>query len=186
MTEQRPHPYREPYEPPPYPYDLLDELRAVAAERFGAAIDCSIGAPVDPPPASVIDALSTSNAERGYPPSIGTPAYREAAAQWMQRIVGVSVDPATQIGAAVGTKEFVASTPHYLRMRSPDRDTVLYPEVSYPSYEQGAVFAGCRAVAVPVDDEWRISLDAIDPAGSESALPLGQHAGEPRWRTRRP
>ena len=52
MTEQRPHPYLEPYEPPPYPYDLLDELRAVAAERFGAAIDCSIGAPVDPPPAS--------------------------------------------------------------------------------------------------------------------------------------
>lgn len=172
MTEQRPHPYLEPYEPPPYPYDLLDELRAVAAERFGAAIDCSIGAPVDPPPASVIKALSTSNAERGYPPSIGTPAYRKAAAQWMQRIVGVSVDPATQIGAAVGTKEFVASTPHYLRMRSPDRDTVLYPEVSYPSYEQGAIFAGCRAVAVPVDDEWRISLDAIDPADAARALCL--------------
>ena len=172
MTEQRPHPYLEPYEPPPYPYDLLDELRAVAAERFGAAIDCSIGAPVDPPPASVIKALSTSNAERGYPPSIGTPAYREAAAQWMQRIVGVSVDPATQIGAAVGTKEFVASTPHYLRMRSPDRDTVLYPEVSYPSYEQGAIFSGCRAVAVPVDDQWRIDLTAIDPDDAARALCL--------------
>ena len=40
---------------------------------------------------------------------------------------------------------------------------MLYPEVSYPSYEQGAIFSGCRAVAVPVDDQWRIDLTAIDP-----------------------
>jgi aspartate/methionine/tyrosine aminotransferase len=167
-----PHPYQVPYEPPPYPYDLLDALRATAVERFGAAIDCSIGTPFDPPPAAVIEALSTSNAERGYPPSIGTPAYREAAVRWLQRIVGVDLDPATQVGAAVGTKEFVAGTPHYLRMRTPSRDTVLYPEVSYPSYEQGAIFAGCRAVAVPVDDQWRIDLAAIDPADAARALCL--------------
>lgn len=171
MSETR-HPYLTPYVPPPYPYDLLDELRALAAERFGAAIDCSIGAPIDPPPASVVAALSTSNAERGYPPAIGTVAYRQAAADWMARIAGVEIDPATQIGAAVGTKEFVASSPHYLRMRRPERDTVLFPEVSYPSYAQGAVFAGCRAVAVPVDDHWRIDLSAIDPADAARAVCL--------------
>lgn len=172
MSDPTPHPYQTPYVPPPYPYDLLDELRAVAADRFGSAIDCSIGAPVDPPPASVIEALSTSNAERGYPPSIGTLAYRQAAARWLQRIAGVDVDPGTQIGAAVGTKEFVAGTPHYLRMRTPERDTVLYPEVAYPSYAQGAIFAGCRPIAVPVDDQWRIDLDAIDPADAARALCL--------------
>ena len=171
MTETL-HPYQQPYDPPPYPYDLLDEIRAVAVDRFGAAIDCSIGAPVDPPPAAVIEALSTSNAERGYPPAIGTLAYRQAAARWMERIVGVTIDPATQIGAAVGTKEFVAMAPHFLRMRRPDRDTVLYPEVSYPSYEQGAVFAGARGVAVPVDDQWRIDLEAIDPADAARAVCL--------------
>ena len=172
MSDPIPHPYQAPYVPPPYPYDLLDELRTVAAERFGSAIDCSIGAPIAPPPASVIEALSTSNAERGYPPSIGTLAYRQAAARWLQRIAGVDIDPGTQIGAAVGTKEFVAGTPHYLRMRTPERDTVLYPEVAYPSYEQGAIFAGCRAVAVPVDDQWRIDLDAIGPADAARALCL--------------
>lgn len=166
------HPYHEPYEPPPYPYDLLDELRAAAAERFGSVIDCSIGAPVDPPTPAVIAALSTSNLERGYPPSIGTLAYRQAAARWLARVAGVDVDPATEIGAAVGTKEFVAMTPHFLRMRTPARDTILYPEVSYPSYAQGAVFSGCRAVAVPVDDEWRIDLGAIDPADAARALCL--------------
>jgi len=167
-----PHPYLTPYEPPPYPYDLLDEVRAVARERFGGAIDCSIGAPIDPPPASVVAALSTSDAERGYPPSIGTLAYREAAARWMQRITGVELDPVTQIGAAVGTKEFVAMAPHFLRMRRPDRDTVLYPEVSYPSYDQGAVFAGARGVAVPVDEHWRLDLSAVDPADAARAICL--------------
>ena len=50
MVSEPTHPYQTPYDPPPYPYDLLDELRAVAQERFGAVIDCSIGAPIDPPP----------------------------------------------------------------------------------------------------------------------------------------
>ena len=99
MVSETTHPYQTPYDPPPYPYDLLDELRAVAQERFGAVIDCSIGAPIDPPPASVIDALSSSNTERGYPPSIGSLAFREAAARWMARIADVHVDPVTQIGA---------------------------------------------------------------------------------------
>jgi aspartate/methionine/tyrosine aminotransferase len=90
----------------------------------------------------------------------------------MARIADVHIDPVSQIGATVGTKEFVAGTPHYLRMRRPDRDTVLYPEVSYPSYEQGAIFSGCRAVAVPVDERWRIDLTAIDPDDAARALCL--------------
>ena len=166
------HPYETPYVPPPYPYDLLDELRNEARERFGSVIDCSIGAPVDPPTRAVVAALSTSNLERGYPPSIGTLEYRQAAARWLARIAGVDIDPVTQIGAAVGTKEFVAMTPHFLRMRTPDRDTILYPEVAYPSYEQGAVFSGCRAVSVPVDESWKIDLAAIDPTDAARAVCL--------------
>jgi aspartate/methionine/tyrosine aminotransferase len=61
----------------------------------------------------------------------------------------VSIDAERQVGACVGTKEFVASTAHYLRLRSPDRDTVLYPAVSYPTYAMGALLAGCRPVPVP-------------------------------------
>ena len=49
-----------------------------------------------------------------------------------------------------------------LRLRRPDRDTVLYPAISYPTYAMGATLAGCRAVPVPVDDQWRIDLAAID------------------------
>lgn len=158
--------------PPAYPYDRLDDLRSTARERHGKVIDCSIGAPFDPPPAAVIDALATSGTERGYPPSIGSVAYREAAGAWMAREFAVAVDPATEIAACIGTKEFVATTPHYLKLRRPDLDTVLYPAVSYPSYEMGATLAGCRAVAVPVDEQWRLALDAIDPDDAARALCL--------------
>lgn len=90
--------------PPAYPYDRLDDLRALAVERHGAAIDCSIGAPIDDPPAAVIAALSNSGDERGYPPSIGSAAYREAAADWLARQFGVSIDGLAEIAACIGTK----------------------------------------------------------------------------------
>lgn len=157
--------------PPPYPYDRLAELVSVAAARHGEVIDLSIGTPVDAPPRSVVEALGSSGAERGYPPSAGTSAYREAAAEWLSRRLGVSADPAG-VAACVGTKEFVAGLPHWLRLRRPERDTVLYPAVSYPSYAMGAVLAGCRAVPVPCDDRWRIDLASIDPADAERALCL--------------
>ena len=162
--------------PPRYPYDRLNDLREVAGQRFGEVLDCSIGTPIDPPPEMVVEALASSNTERGYPPSVGTPAYRDAAAGWLQRELGVVVDPNTEIAACIGTKEFVVSTPHYLRLRDPSRDTVLYPAVSYPSYAMGAVLAGCRAVPVPVDDQWRMDLSKVDPGDAARALCLWTNA----------
>ena len=72
--------------------------------------------------------------------------------------------------ACIGTKELVAGLPHWLKLRTPDRDTVLYPAVAYPTYEMGAILAGCRAVPVPVDDAWRLDLSQVDPADAERAL----------------
>lgn len=153
----------EPFDLPPYPYDRLINLRAVAAEQHGSAIDMSVGTPFDAPPVTVIDALGASGAARSYPPSIGTAEFRTAASNWMRSQFGVDVDPAG-IGATMGLKEFVAGLPHWLRLKDPSRDTVLYPAVSYPSYAMGARLAHGRAVAVPVDEQWRLRLDAIDPA----------------------
>jgi len=58
--------------------------------------------------------------------------------------------PAPDVAACIGTKEFVATLPQWLHLRSPDKDTVLYPGVAYPSYEMGAILAGCRAVPIDV------------------------------------
>ena len=131
--------------PPPYPYDRLDGLKAVAAKVEGGLVDLSIGTPCDPPPSLVTEALARSGAERGYPPSIGTGGLRDAACGWMERRLGVRVAP-SQVTVCVGTKEFVATLPQWLQLREPARDTVLYPAISYPTYEMGALLAGVRAV----------------------------------------
>jgi succinyldiaminopimelate transaminase len=158
--------------PPTYPYDRLDQARAVAAAHPGGAVDCSIGTPCDAPIASVVAALSGSGSERGYPASIGSVSYREAAAAWLELRLGVVLDPATDLAACIGTKEFVVSLPQYLRLRRPDLDTVLYPAISYPSYAMGATLAGCRAVPVPLDSSHRIDVGAIDPGDAARALCL--------------
>jgi succinyldiaminopimelate transaminase len=133
--------------PPPYPYDRLGEVIALAGKHDGGAVDLSIGTPCDDAPPDVIAALSDPDAARGYPPSAGTPALRAAAADWIARRLGATVDPAAELAACVGSKEFVASTPQYLKLRDPSRDTVLYPAISYPTYAMGATLAGCRPVA---------------------------------------
>ena len=159
------------FTPPPYPYDRLEPMKAKAAALDGGVVDLSIGTPNDPPPSLVIDALAASNSERGYPPSIGTVAFREAAVAWMERRLGVTV-ATSDVAACIGTKELVASVPQYLRLRTPERDTVLYPAISYPTYEMGAILAGCRAVAVPVDERWQLDLSAISEEDAARALVL--------------
>ncbi len=157
--------------PPPYPYDRLNRLTPITEAHAGGTVDLSIGTPSDPPPADVVEALSSSGSERSYPPSIGTLPFREAAARWMRRRFDVDV-PADQIGATIGSKEFVATLPQWMQLRTPSRDTVLYPAISYPSYEMGAILAGCRPLAVPALPDGRMDLAAIEPADAERALLL--------------
>jgi aspartate/methionine/tyrosine aminotransferase len=81
----------------------------------------------------------------------------------MHRRLGATVDPAREIAACVGTKEFVASVPQYLKLREPSKDVVLYPAISYPTYEMGATLAGARPVPY-------LTLDDIADADAERAL----------------
>ncbi len=162
-----------PFRLPPYPYDRLNGLRALADSLPGGVVDCSVGTPCDAPPPASVRALAVSGTERGYPTSAGSPAFRRSAADWIRRRFEVTVD-AGAIAACVGTKELVASSAQYLHRRSPDRDTVLYPAVSYPTYAMSAQLAGCRAVAVPPawSDGRGMDLAAIEPADAARALVL--------------
>lgn len=158
--------------PPPYPYARLDDLRRQAAEAEGGIVDLSVGTPCDPVPPTVAAALADAAPRwAGYPSAVGLLSLREAAAGWMQRRLGVTVDP-SQVVACTGTKELVASLPHVLSLRDPSRDTVLYPSVSYPTYEMGAILAGLRPVPVPLTTDWHLDLDAVSEADSDRALLL--------------
>src|SRR5258707_12092652 len=108
-----------PFAPPPYPYERLDALKAVADALPGGVVDCSIGTPCDPVPEIVAAAAADAAARSmGYPPSAGTAALHEAAAAWMARRTGVDVAP-TQVAACIGTKEMVVSLPQFLALRRP-------------------------------------------------------------------
>ncbi|MBV9592913.1 MAG: aminotransferase class I/II-fold pyridoxal phosphate-dependent enzyme [Actinobacteria bacterium] len=149
--------------PPPYPFDRLDDIAALAAKHDGGAVDLSIGTPCDPPPPEVMAALERPDLARTYPPSTGSLPLRTAMSEWLRRRLGVEADPVAQIAACVGTKEFVASVPQYLKLRDPSRDIILYPVVSYPTYAMGAILAGLRAVPYA-------RLDDIKDADAKRAL----------------
>lgn len=159
------------FKPPAYPYDRLAGIRRVAARHEGGAIDLSVGTPGDDPPRSALEALAAAAAgsaaalgeARGYPPSAGTAELRDAAAAWAQRSFGVKVPPSC-VGACVGTKELVAMLPQWLKLRSPERDTVAFPELAYPTYEMGARLAGLRPLPVKLGADGRMLLASV-PAG---------------------
>jgi succinyldiaminopimelate transaminase len=158
------------FTPPPYPYERLDVLKKLADVHEGGAIDCSIGTPFDAPPPSVLVELAKGTGARGYPTSQGSADFRVAAASWMQRRFGVTI-ASSDVAACIGTKEFVGTLAGYLHLRSPDRDTVLYPAISYPTYAMGATLAGLRPVPVAVRDN-RLDLASIAPEDVARALVL--------------
>jgi succinyldiaminopimelate transaminase len=170
--------------PPAYPYDRLDAAREKASQHPGGVVDLSVGTPTDPPPELAMAELARlhgpgaaggvtdqNGAARGYPPSIGSSELRGAIQRWTKDRLGAAV-PLDAIAACVGTKEFVATLPQWLKLRDPARDTVLYPEVSYPTYEMGATLAGLRAVKVPMDRAWRLDLGAVAAEDISRALML--------------
>ncbi len=161
-----------PFVPPVYPFDKLTPFAEIASRHAGGLVDLSIGTPFDPPSKAVIDALASSGAERGYPSSAGSSELREAAARWIERRFAVAVDPLGELAACIGTKELVAGVPQWLRLRAPGRDTVLCPDLAYPTYAMGATLAGCRAVGVPASSQGTLDLAAIDPEDADRALCL--------------
>ena len=153
--------------PPPYPYDRLDRLMPLAAAFEGGAVDLSIGTPIDPAPPAVVAAFATPGPERGYPPSIGTVALREAVARWIERRFGVAV-PIAAIGATIGSKEFVGTLPQWLHLRSPGSRHRAVPGGVVPDLRDGGdprlVPAGGRADdRRPAASTWRRSTRPTRP-----------------------
>jgi succinyldiaminopimelate transaminase len=92
----------------------------------------------------VIDALEAAANSPGYPATHGTRRLREAAAGWLARSQGVTVDPDSVL-PLIGTKEFIAALPALLGCGP--GDAVVHPELAYPTYDMGARLAGARPIA---------------------------------------
>ena len=134
---------------PPYPYDRLDAAaRPWPTPTTGGVVDLSIGTPVRPAAAGGASRRwRRSGAERGYPPSIGTPPLREAAAGWMARRLGVDVDPSARrrLHRHQGARGRACRTG--CGCARPTATPCCTRRCRYPTYEMGATLAGCRAGA---------------------------------------
>ncbi|MDX6272869.1 MAG: hypothetical protein QOJ92_79, partial [Frankiales bacterium] len=69
---------------------------------------------------------------------------REAAARWLSRSQAVNVQPEAVL-PLIGSKELVAWLPTMLGLGP--GDTVVHPEIAYPTYDVGARIAGAAPVA---------------------------------------
>ncbi len=128
---------------PQFPWDSLADAAQLARAHPGGIVDLSIGTPVDPVPELIQAALALAADSPGYPQTAGTPALREAAAGWLSRRHGVTVDPAAVL-PVIGTKELIAWLPTLLGCGP--GDIVTHPALAYPTYEAGARLAGATAV----------------------------------------
>ncbi|MFD2758394.1 succinyldiaminopimelate transaminase [Gulosibacter faecalis] len=141
---------------PAYPWDRLDPIRTRAAERAAElgvdVVDLTVGSPVDPTPQRIRDALVEATDAHGYPTTAGTAEARDAVAEWFARDRGVPGLTRDDVLLTVGSKEFVASAAFFLGIGA--GDAIVQPEVAYPTYEMGAVFAGAELVRADDPDDW--------------------------------
>ncbi len=159
---------------PPYLFVDIDRRRRAALAAGRDVINFGVGDPDQPTPAFIVDAMTRAvndPANHRYPHDLGTPAFREAAAAFMDERYGVRVDPQREILAVIGTKEGLGHLP--LAVVDPGR-TVLIPDPGYPVYRSATLFAG--GVPWPMrlseDHAWLPDLDGIpvEAAGAATLM----------------
>jgi succinyldiaminopimelate transaminase len=130
---------------PDFPWDRLISFKQQAAAHPDGLVDLSVGTPIDPTPLAVQEALRASANSPGYPTVWGTPELRAAIVNYLTRRCGSIALDEDSVLPTIGSKELVASLPSQLGVRP--GQTVLIPEVAYPTYAVGAILAGADHLA---------------------------------------
>ena len=134
-----------------YPFTRLEEERQRLLAAGVEVIDFGKGDPNEPTDPMIRDALVEALPARApYPLAQGLPELRGAAAGWLKRRFGVSVDPETEIVPTYGSKEAIFSLAQVLETAG---RVVAFGEPAYPVYERGARFAGARVQTIPLRRE---------------------------------
>jgi aminotransferase len=129
-------------------------------------ISLGVGEPDFDTPRSIIEAgvESLREGRTHYTSNYGTLELRKALASHLERLYGVSYDPARELLITVGASEAVDLA---LRATCDPGDEVILHEPSYVAYVPAIVFAGGTTVHVATrfEDDF-----ALDPAGVEAAI----------------
>ncbi len=134
---------------PEYPFARLDAKRREMESKGVHVIDLGIGDPSEATPGFIQEALAGAlPRSSGYPRVAGLPELRQAAAGWMSRRFGVTLDPDQEILPVNGSKEAIHSLP--LALVSAARPLVLVPVPAYPVYALGVSAAGGEVIRLPL------------------------------------
>ncbi|KHO18476.1 succinyldiaminopimelate transaminase [Mycolicibacterium setense] len=129
---------------PEFPWDTLADVTALARSHPDGIVDLSVGTPVDPVAPVIRDALAAASSSPGYPTTAGTPALRASAESALRRRYGITGLAPDAVLPVIGTKELIAWLPTLLAIGP--GDTVVVPELAYPTYEVGALLAGAQVL----------------------------------------
>src|SRR5437899_3222715 len=120
----------------------LPAIKRRLIEQGVDVIDVGAGDADLAPPRVAVEALARAARDPAmsrYPFQLGLPAFREAAAAYMQRRFGVKVEPFAELHPLLGSKEGIA----HLAMALLDAaDVGIVPEPGYAVYEGGTRLAG--------------------------------------------
>jgi LL-diaminopimelate aminotransferase len=144
---------------PPYPFAEIDAKVRELRERGVDVVDFGVGDPTSPTPDFVVAALAEAarvRAAAGYPAYEGDPDFRAAAAEYMRREFGVTLDPGREVASTAGSKEAVF---HFPLGFVDAGDVVICPTPGYPPYKNGARFAGGVPYFVPLREENDFLMD---------------------------
>ena len=145
----------------PYPFERLRQLFAsVTPSAAHRPISLGIGEPRHATPALVLDALASATAElAAYPPTAGSPALREACAQWLARRYGLAVDAATQVLPVNGSREALFAFAQCVVDPTQAQATVVCPNPFYQIYEGATLLAGATPYYAPSDPARNFNVD---------------------------
>jgi LL-diaminopimelate aminotransferase len=138
---------------PPYLFAEIGRKKKVALERGVNIISLGVGDPDRPTPPHIVKAGQEAlarPANHQYPFGSGLTRFREAVAAWMTHRFGVSLDPAKEIHALIGSKEGLGHFP--LAFLNPG-DVALVPDPAYPVYKNATLFAGGKPHLMELREE---------------------------------
>ncbi|HIE48626.1 MAG TPA: alanine transaminase [Gammaproteobacteria bacterium] len=137
---------------PPYVFDEIGTLKAVARQAGEDIIDFGMGNPDQPTPDMIVDKLRESvlkPATHRYSQSKGIPRLRKSICDWYERKYSVTLDPNSEAVVTMGSKEGLG----HLALATLDKgDAVLVPNPSYPIHPYGFVIAGADIRHVPIGE----------------------------------
>src|SRR5256714_4976926 len=126
---------------PTYPMAELPAIKRRLIEQGVDVIDVGAGDADFPPPDVAVKALNRAvqdPAMSRYAFQLGLAAFREAAAGYMQRRFGVTVDPVKELHPLLGSKEGIA---HLATAVLNPGDAAIVPVPGYAVYHGGTVLA---------------------------------------------